>query len=120
MSDCQGFAEAVLDEKAPRPEGFAAHLATCEGCRALREGMALGVPSVATRRGLLPDVVADGETGILVDETPEALARALAALARDPSSRGRLGAAAMSRAEREFSLPQAAERLERIYEKLSR
>jgi glycosyltransferase involved in cell wall biosynthesis len=69
-------------------------------CRALREGMALGVPSVATRRGLLPEIVDDGRTGLLVDETPEALASALARLARDPGERRRLGEAAARRADR--------------------
>ena len=89
-------------------------------CRALREGMALGVPSVATRRGLLPDIVVDGETGLLVDETPESLAAALARLATDAALRMRLGAAAAARADAEFALPRAAERLERLYEGLLR
>ena len=83
-------------------------------CRALREGMALGVPSVATRRGLLPDIVADGETGLLVEETPEALAAALARLCSDPALRARLSAAAAARADAQFSLPAAAESMERI------
>lgn len=37
MSSCQTFADAVLDETAPRPEGFAAHLAGCSECSALRQ-----------------------------------------------------------------------------------
>jgi glycosyltransferase involved in cell wall biosynthesis len=69
-------------------------------CRALREGMAMGVPSVATRRGLLPEIVEEGRTGLLVDETPEALAEAMTALARDPDRRAALGRAAAERARR--------------------
>lgn len=38
MNPCEPFAAAVLDPKAPRPEGFAAHLSTCAACRALRVG----------------------------------------------------------------------------------
>jgi glycosyltransferase involved in cell wall biosynthesis len=89
-------------------------------CRALREGMALGVPSVATRRGLLPDVVRDGETGLLVDETPEALAAAIARLAADEALRRRLGAGAAARAASEFSPARAAERLEAAYAGITR
>jgi glycosyltransferase involved in cell wall biosynthesis len=89
-------------------------------CRALREGMALGVPSVATRRGLLPDVVEDGATGLLVDETPEALADAIARLAADEPLRRRLGAGAAARAAEEFSPARAAERMEGAYARFAR
>ncbi len=85
-------------------------------CRALREGMALGVPSVATRRGLLPDLVVDGETGLLVDEDPDALAAALSRLAADPSLRARLAAGAAASAEARFALPRVAERMEAGWE----
>ena len=80
-------------------------------CRALREGMALGVPSLATRRGLLPDLVADGESGLLFDETPDALAAVLARLAADASLRDRLGAAARARADA-FDVDRVAAALE--------
>jgi glycosyltransferase involved in cell wall biosynthesis len=83
-------------------------------CRALREGMALSRAVVATRRGLLPDLVEDGESGLLVDSTPESLAGALVRLARDPALRARLGAGAAARADAEFALPRAAERLEAV------
>jgi len=38
MNPCQPFADAVLDDAAPRPEGFAAHLGSCLACQALRRG----------------------------------------------------------------------------------
>jgi glycosyltransferase involved in cell wall biosynthesis len=66
-------------------------------CRALREGMALGVPSLATRRGLLPDLVEDGRTGLLFDEEPAALHAALARLAGDGALTHRLGEGALAR-----------------------
>jgi glycosyltransferase involved in cell wall biosynthesis len=89
-------------------------------CRALREGMALGVPSIATRRGLLPDIVDDEETGLLVDETPDALEGAIARLAADEPLRRRLAAGAGARAADEFSPGKAAERLEAAYAELAR
>ena len=64
--------------------------------------------------------MADGETGLLVDETPEALAAALARLCSDPALRARLSAAAAARADAQFSLPAAAERMERLFEEAVR
>ncbi len=63
-------------------------------CRTVREAMAMGLPVVATRRGILPELVEDSVTGFLVDETPESLSGALARLAADPALRARLGAEA--------------------------
>lgn len=71
-------------------------------CRALREGMALGVPSIATHRGLLPSMVLDGETGVLTDETPEALADVLQQMAQDPDGARRMGEAAQRFADTHF------------------
>jgi glycosyltransferase involved in cell wall biosynthesis len=61
----------------------------------LLEGMALGRPVVSTAVGGVPDVVADGETGLLVPpaEGTAGVARALARLAGDADLRARLGAA---------------------------
>jgi phosphatidylinositol alpha 1,6-mannosyltransferase len=84
-------------------------------CRALREAMALGVPAVATRRGLLPDLVRDGVTGLLVDEDAGALEAALSRLASDPALRARLGAAAAARADAEFDLARVAARVEAAF-----
>ena len=58
------------------------------------EAMAHGVPVVAVAWGPIPDVVADGEAGILVEKPDaRAVARAIEQLA-DPSVRRRMGAAA--------------------------
>ena len=78
-------------------------------CRALREGMALGVPSLAFRRGLLPTYVEHGVTGLLVNEEPDALAEGVATLAADPALRARMGAAARARADARFDASQVAE-----------
>jgi glycosyltransferase involved in cell wall biosynthesis len=68
------------------------------------EAMAASVPVVATCVGGNPEVVSP-DTGILVPpKTPDALAAALAALARDQGRRAQLGGAARRRVERSFSV----------------
>jgi glycosyltransferase involved in cell wall biosynthesis len=58
------------------------------------EAMAAGLPVVACRAAAVPEVVADGETGLLVPPLdPGALAAALARLAHDAPLRRRFGAA---------------------------
>ena len=88
-------------------------------CRAVREAMAMGVPVIAARRGVLPAIVSHDRSGILIDHTPERLAAALVRLAKDPGLRQRLGAAARSTAVERFSLPQQAERVLKVYRSLS-
>lgn len=61
------------------------------------EGMAAGLAVVATPVGAVPDIIADGATGLLVPPgDAEALAAALRGLIADPALRQRLGAAAMA------------------------
>jgi len=81
------------------------------------EAMAAGLPIVATAVGGVPELVLDGETGLLVaPDDPEALAVALSRLAEDPSLRRRLGAAARARAEQHHSL----DRMHRSYAEVYR
>jgi glycosyltransferase involved in cell wall biosynthesis len=71
---------------------------------ALLEGMALGRPIVASAVGGIPEMLVDGESGLLVpsDDAP-ALARALVTLLQDPAARARLGTAARQRLLTRFS-----------------
>ncbi len=85
-------------------------------CRAAREAMALGVPLVASRRGMLPELVDDGETGLVVDDTPEGLAGAFERLARDDRLRERMGSAARQAALARFDPAEQAMRVEQVYE----
>ncbi|HEX8985131.1 MAG TPA: glycosyltransferase family 4 protein [Bryobacteraceae bacterium] len=66
--------------------------------------MASGVPVVASRAGGLPEIVVDGETGLLVDNTPEAIAAAVTRLAQDRAFATRLGAAGRRMVETRFSV----------------
>src|SRR5258707_10104500 len=60
----------------------------------LLEAMARGLPVIATRVGGNPEVVTDGETGLLVSTgTPAELAAAMVRLIRRPDERPRIGLA---------------------------
>ncbi len=68
------------------------------------EAMAAGLPVVSTPRAAIPDMVVDGETGILVPEGDvEALGDALARLADDAELRGRMGCAGLRRHRAHFT-----------------
>jgi glycosyltransferase involved in cell wall biosynthesis len=67
--------------------------------------MALGRPIVASAVGGIPEMIADGESGLLVPPNDSrALAEALVALLRDPARRAAMGAAAHARLTTRFSL----------------
>jgi len=83
-------------------------------CRAAREAMAMGVPVIAANRGMLPEIVTDGETGRVVDDTPENLARAIVEL-HDAQMRERMSQAARQRGQCDFDLRRQAENVEKIY-----
>jgi glycosyltransferase involved in cell wall biosynthesis len=88
-------------------------------CRALLEAAACGIPAVTTRRGALPEIVADAETGLLVDETPAALASAWASLFAEPVRRAALGAAAHTRAATRFAPAALADTVLQLYDAAS-
>lgn len=70
---------------------------------ALMEAMAAGVPVISTRLSGIPELVRDGEGGLLVPERdPEALAAAMARLAADPALAARLAAGARAIVAEDF------------------
>jgi glycosyltransferase involved in cell wall biosynthesis len=87
-----------------------------EACSmAIIEAMAVGKPVVATRAGGNPELVQDGETGLLIERTPEALAQALTAILADHQGRQRMGEAARRVAHSRFSAAVMVKQIEDLY-----
>lgn len=81
---------------------------------AVVEAMAMQVPAVGTPIGGLPEVIEDGETGLLVPPSDvTSLAEALRLLIADPARRRRMGEKGRLRAEALFSAEAARDALER-------
>jgi glycosyltransferase involved in cell wall biosynthesis len=85
---------------------------------ALLEAMLASKPIVATNVSSIPEIVADGETGLLVppDDAP-ALAAALIRTLNEPGGYGEQG---RTRAESEFSVARMADRTLALYERVAR
>jgi glycosyltransferase involved in cell wall biosynthesis len=85
------------------------------------EASACGTPVIATTAGALPEVIAAGETGVLVPPgDAEALADAIEALLADPDRRIAMGAAGVERINGRFSWRVCAERTAELYEDVLR
>ena len=83
------------------------------------EAMACGTAVAGSRTGGIPEVVADGETGLLVPpDDPQALAEALNALLRDPARARAMGQAGRKRAIAEFGWPAIAAQTAELYAEL--
>jgi glycosyltransferase involved in cell wall biosynthesis len=89
-------------------------------CRAVREAMAMGKPVVAARRGMLPEIVEHGRTGLIVTDTPRELGEAILKLAINPGLRQAMGEEAKRKALREFRLDHQADRIIELYSSLLR
>ncbi len=84
--------------------------------RVVLEAMAAGRPVVGTAVGGTPELIADGETGLLVPRhDPTALAGAIGRLLDDPALAARMGAAARKRVETHFSPEASVGRLLALY-----
>ena len=87
--------------------------------RVLLEAMALHKPLVASGGGAVPEIVVDGETGLLF--TPgdaSALAGKLRELLLDPERARAMGAAGRKRLEAHYSIRRNVERTQAVYEEL--
>jgi glycosyltransferase involved in cell wall biosynthesis len=82
---------------------------------AIVEAMSAGIPTVATRIGGIPEVLAP-ETGTLVAPSdPVAMSEALLSYLRDPELRSRVGKAAGERARSEYTAQRMASRTVDVY-----
>jgi glycosyltransferase involved in cell wall biosynthesis len=83
------------------------------------EAMASGLPVVAARVGGVPELIEDGESGLLVEpEDVDALARAIDSLARDRALRTRLAQRGQERVATLFRPENAARSLVALYEQI--
>lgn len=80
------------------------------------EAMRWGTPVIGARAGGIPEIVTDGETGLLVPPGDSAqLQQAILRMLQDEALRTNLGRAGRRHVEQEFSLEQMAQRAEDLY-----
>ncbi|MFM2149066.1 MAG: hypothetical protein RLZZ187_1372 [Pseudomonadota bacterium] len=85
------------------------------------EAMASGLPIVASRVGGIPELVIEGQNGLLVEpRDPDRLASALLELAHDASGRASMSAANQARVLAQFSLEKSVSRYEELYAQLTK
>jgi glycosyltransferase involved in cell wall biosynthesis len=83
------------------------------------DAMAAGKPVVGTRTGGIPEVVNNGETGLLVPPAdPDRLAEAIVELLRDPAKRQRMGEAGWVRVRGQFTLERMIDGTRNVYREL--
>jgi len=83
------------------------------------EAMAAGTPVVATRVGGVPEVIVDGETGLLVPPgDAEALAAACARVLSDRDLAARLGRSGRERVRQHFDIERLVGQIEALYREL--
>lgn len=115
-----GFADG--DEFVARIAAFDVNVYLVPGtdgtCRAVREALAMGKPCVVSQRGMLSELVVDGETGCVCDGSAAELASALAGLARNPEERRQFGSQARVFAVDRFSGARQANAVIGHYERL--
>jgi glycosyltransferase involved in cell wall biosynthesis len=82
------------------------------------EAMAGGSPVIASRIGGIPEIVVDGESGLLVPPgDPVALAEAMDLLLQNTELRQRMGVAAQARAA-DYAASAVVPRIEALYQRL--
>ena len=87
-------------------------------CRAVRESLACGKPVIATRKGMLPELIRDGETGLLIEDRPADLARAMLAMYRNSGFRLQSSRAARQYAETILSPDRYIQKMIDCYESM--
>ena len=87
--------------------------------KAVIEAQALGVPAIVTDVGGLPEIVRDGETGLVVPpRDARALADAIMALAADPARRRAMGEAAVRHVADVFDYRESARQFAALFNRL--
>ncbi len=82
----------------------------------LMESMAMGLPVISTRLGGIPELIQDGETGLLVEpEDPRGLAAAITRVLKDEDWARQLAQSGRNYVIQEFGADKNAQRLEAIF-----
>jgi glycosyltransferase involved in cell wall biosynthesis len=87
-------------------------------CRAALELMASGKPLIVARRGVLPEIVDNNQTGLVIDDTPENLAQAILKLAQDKELLNRFSQQARLKMTNEFSPELSIKLTKEFYHKI--
>lgn len=113
----QGFQSDVPQAMSKCRIGIVASTGSEAVSRVALEWMAAGRPLIATKVGCLPEIVKQGETGLLVEpkNAPD-LARAIAELVSHPDLAARMGKAGRRAAQNRFALSRFAEETLEAYE----
>ena len=82
---------------------------------AVREAMALKIPVIAARRGMLPEIIQNEVDGLIIDDTPENLYHAILYMIEHPDHRLMMGENAARKAQLHFNLGIQTQRVEEIY-----
>jgi glycosyltransferase involved in cell wall biosynthesis len=116
----------VLGKRADIPEILAASDLSVDASYAglgltgaLREALAVETPVIGTDLEGIPELIVDGETGLLVPpRNPEALAQAILRMLENPARARATARAGRKRVEAHFSLALKIERTEALYRRL--
>lgn len=88
--------------------------------RVLLEGMALGKPMVASGGGAVPEIVVNGETGLLFEAgNSESLADCLSSLLANSERAARMGQSARKRLARDFSIEHHVRAVQELYDRIA-
>lgn len=90
---------------------------TDKTCRTVREALAAGVPVIAADMGFLPELIQDGQTGYLVNQSPEGFALALKKLMDYPDTLKKISRQALVSAQERFGWHRLAEKTLHFYKK---
>lgn len=89
--------------------------------RVLVEAMAVGKPVIGTNSGGVPEIIVDGETGLLVpSNNATALAEAIEEMLSDPLQAQQMGEAGLQRARELFDADRVAAQVQQVYRELLR
>lgn len=91
-----------------------------EACSmAIIEAMAIGRPVVATNAGGNPELIRNGETGMLIDRSSDSVAESIMGLLGDSQLRLQMGQDARQRATDLFSSEKMVDHIESLYQQLT-